>query len=423
MKIVKRDGTIVDYDREKIRVAIQKANAEVRGREKISKEGIEVNTGSGSLLITKVKPENKGLMSAYDFANGAVNILNRLNTVDYLCFGAENNDLKLFDIITEIIVNEPSAYSSLLKSKLKTGMSYPAARQAAIISYLKEQSKSEKSSYENCDEGIITDILSLPNNILAIEYLAALKRTNSTIKPLIIKRETSKYNDEKMSGKISSALSIRKALYSKTDSEDNDINSIFNKTKNSLPDFSLTILKETYKKEYPLMNNALLPFIQDKIFAAKEKYSNICDLTPALLNKLFKSDLRMDYNELIESLKSKDITEARINRALVHLILEYTSTDRELFYENGTAYYASILSFKKTCTELIKNIKDAGSIPLITKKSDFEKCLKNYPDINEALAKRMWELDIMASKLYGNLVYNNLGTVIPNDFTANLPIV
>ena len=40
MKIVKRDGTIVDYDREKIKTAIQKANAEVRGREKISKEGI-----------------------------------------------------------------------------------------------------------------------------------------------------------------------------------------------------------------------------------------------------------------------------------------------------------------------------------------------------------------------------------------------
>ena len=41
MKIVKRDGTIVDYDREKIRTAIQKANAEVKGREKISKEGIQ----------------------------------------------------------------------------------------------------------------------------------------------------------------------------------------------------------------------------------------------------------------------------------------------------------------------------------------------------------------------------------------------
>lgn len=41
MKIIKRDGSIVEYNPEKIRIAIQKANNEVRGREKISKEKIE----------------------------------------------------------------------------------------------------------------------------------------------------------------------------------------------------------------------------------------------------------------------------------------------------------------------------------------------------------------------------------------------
>ena len=41
MKIVKRDGHIVEYDAEKIRVAIGKANMEVRGKEKISKDEIE----------------------------------------------------------------------------------------------------------------------------------------------------------------------------------------------------------------------------------------------------------------------------------------------------------------------------------------------------------------------------------------------
>ena len=41
MKIVKRDGHIVDYDPEKIRVAIGKANEEVRGREKATKEEIK----------------------------------------------------------------------------------------------------------------------------------------------------------------------------------------------------------------------------------------------------------------------------------------------------------------------------------------------------------------------------------------------
>jgi len=41
MKIVKRDGHIVDYDPEKIRIAIGKANNEVKGKEKVSKDEIE----------------------------------------------------------------------------------------------------------------------------------------------------------------------------------------------------------------------------------------------------------------------------------------------------------------------------------------------------------------------------------------------
>jgi methionyl-tRNA formyltransferase len=37
----------------------------------VSKQGIEVKTSKGCLLITKVKPESKNIMSAFDFANGA----------------------------------------------------------------------------------------------------------------------------------------------------------------------------------------------------------------------------------------------------------------------------------------------------------------------------------------------------------------
>ena len=40
MKIIKRDGTIVDYDPEKIRVAIGKANNEVSKKEKATEEDI-----------------------------------------------------------------------------------------------------------------------------------------------------------------------------------------------------------------------------------------------------------------------------------------------------------------------------------------------------------------------------------------------
>ena len=41
MKIIKRDGTIVDYNSDKIRVAIEKANNEVKRKDRVSKEEIE----------------------------------------------------------------------------------------------------------------------------------------------------------------------------------------------------------------------------------------------------------------------------------------------------------------------------------------------------------------------------------------------
>ena len=41
MKVIKRDGRAVDYDREKIAVAIEKANQEVKPRERATKQEIK----------------------------------------------------------------------------------------------------------------------------------------------------------------------------------------------------------------------------------------------------------------------------------------------------------------------------------------------------------------------------------------------
>ena len=41
MKVIKRDGRAVDYDRSKIETAIEKANQEVKAKERASKEQIK----------------------------------------------------------------------------------------------------------------------------------------------------------------------------------------------------------------------------------------------------------------------------------------------------------------------------------------------------------------------------------------------
>ena len=41
MKVIKRDGRAVDYDREKIVIAIEKANEEVKSKERVNKTEIK----------------------------------------------------------------------------------------------------------------------------------------------------------------------------------------------------------------------------------------------------------------------------------------------------------------------------------------------------------------------------------------------
>ena len=59
MKVVKRDGKIVDYDPQKIRVAIEKANKEVSKKERASKEDIEN-------IIDYIEEQNKSRMLVED---------------------------------------------------------------------------------------------------------------------------------------------------------------------------------------------------------------------------------------------------------------------------------------------------------------------------------------------------------------------
>ena len=59
MKVIKRDGRTIDFDRQKIEVAIEKANKEVRGREKATKE--EINE-----IITYIEELGKKRMLVED---------------------------------------------------------------------------------------------------------------------------------------------------------------------------------------------------------------------------------------------------------------------------------------------------------------------------------------------------------------------
>ena len=63
-------------------------------------------------------------------------ILNKLNVIDELWFGSEAGSTAVFDMLSDILANEPEGYSAALKSGLKSGFSFPKARCEALISYV-----------------------------------------------------------------------------------------------------------------------------------------------------------------------------------------------------------------------------------------------------------------------------------------------
>ena len=166
--------------------------------------------------------------SAELFAAGAVSLLDKLGVTDALCFGAECGELAPLEHIAQILAEEPTNYRLNLRKALKSGVPFPVARQRALEEYLGEGSAESDS---------LSSVLSLPNNILAIEYLKELYRRNSSIKPFVLKRKDSDYHAEILQHGFSSASAIRKVF-----SESADIREIQSILENQLPSSCLSII-------------------------------------------------------------------------------------------------------------------------------------------------------------------------------------
>lgn len=118
--------------------------------------------------------------SAETFALGSVALLDSLGFVDEICFGSEEGNLEILEKISSIL--NSNDYIKELEIYLKKGISFPVAREE----YLKQHMPQYRD--------ILPTLLKQPNNILGIEYIKALKRIGSHIKPVTIKRIDNGYH-------------------------------------------------------------------------------------------------------------------------------------------------------------------------------------------------------------------------------------
>ncbi|QNM05910.1 nucleotidyltransferase [Qiania dongpingensis] len=367
---------------------------------------------SGADLVLEL-PVPFAIGSAEYFAAGAVSILDKLGIVDSLCFGSESGDLALLSSVASILSDEPKEFSQLIKDLLKKGLSYPAARNQALLSYL------SLSALPAGPEDRLTDqvnaLLSAPNNILGIEYLKALYRRHSSIKPATILR-TSDYLSKALSAPFCSSSAIRHVFHSRSAGlASGPMSQTLKTVRSYMPEEAYSLIAENFNKRLPIFVDDFSSVLLYKLLSARNAdLTDYSDLSPELENRI-KNCLTdvSTFSDFIDSVKCRQYTRTRISRALLHILLDIRVEDIARYKNNDFVPYARVLGFKKSSGPLLKGIKKNGSIPLLTKMADAENRLS-------PMGFDMLNQEVFASNLYQSVVYHKFGYRMKNEYTQGV---
>lgn len=313
------------------------------------------------------------ISSAENFADGAIKILNSLGIIDYLSFGSETSDISILDKIANILCSEPKEYKISLSSELKKGLSFPKARENALLKYL-----NTIQNYSN--------ILSSPNNILGIEYLKAIKKYKSTIKPICIPRLETQHNSENFSNNIASSTAIRYLIK----------NNNFDIVKKLLPLQTYSILIQNIENGHFIPD--LYTFEKEIIYVLRkmsiDEIANLPDVSEGLEFSIKNAtNLCNNITELLNIVKSKRYTQTRIQRILLYALLGITKKTMEI--SKNTIPYIRILGFNENGRQLVSEISNKNpELQLIT---SVKKFFDN--NMNENLDKLL-HTDIFATNIY-----------------------
>ena len=281
-----------------IKIAVMSGDFVQRGEPSLINkfEKIKIALSQGIDIVIEL-PAFYSTQSAEIFAKGSVNLLNKLSC-SHIVFGSESNDLdKLKRIATVSLTKE---FELSLREFLAEGFSYPTAFSKALF-----------------DEKLGS------NDILAMEYLKAIKVINPKIEACSIKREkTGYYDDEK--DNFSSATYIRKILLDYNKKKEDKLNKI----KNLVPKFSYKILEENFGVFSCLSD--FYDLIKYNIIKNHSELKNIQDLEIGLENRLYKYSLEnLSFEDFFNEVLTKRITISRLQRILLHSLFNLTENITE----------------------------------------------------------------------------------------------
>ena len=432
-------------------VAVMSGNFVQRGEpsiiDKYSRAAMAVNCGVN--LVVEL-PSRYALGSAEKFAEGGILTLDKLE-IDSVCFGSESGHLSELEEMAEMLASESDKYQLALKKDLKSGNSFPLARENAL------------AGLNIMDKERLHEILSSSNNILGIEYLKAIKRNACHMKTYTYKREGMGYketfdsvsdNVEAVEGMgdtaFASAIALREEVYKTLCDNDDEAR---NRILSNMPQPSADIFFKALENKAPVFTedfdiyfntkfNQLLSEASYNKREAAERLMEYEGFTENIANRLInKYEKFMGITEIIESVKDKSVTYTAIARAIFHFILNHKlikndftnivnsspdqlsqevdgmtiydpDLDPELIIEGldqeeDDISYIRILACDDKGKEYLSQIRKTCKVPLITKTAGFEELLKD---------------DIFAADLYNLAIWDAYGTDMPDEFHKGIYI-
>lgn len=231
------------------------------------------------------------------FCYSAVSILHQLG-VDTIIFGSESGDITPFHALVTRENESRTLLDQTIQRRLKQGESYPAAYSAAIKTI-----------------GIDTLNDHLPNNSLGIGYVRAVAEINPRITIDTIKRQQAGYHTTHLSSPIASATSIRQVIKAKKTIQH------VSELKSVMPDKAYQLI-EQHEDDFHDLND-YYPLMQYKLLtttpvALKQIHGMVEGIEHRLIAAAKKATTASDFIDLV---KTKRYTTTRIQRLLIHLLL------------------------------------------------------------------------------------------------------
>lgn len=335
-------------------VAVMSGNFVQRGESAVFSKWDRAKTAliNGVDLVVE-NPLVYATASAQRFSYGGVNVIKGLGCVNELAFGSECGDIEKLTKVAECILSDQ--YNEPLQKYLKSGISFPQARQLAIGEMFTEE---------------YADILSRPNNILACEYISESKKANLDIDFYTVSRIGTEHDSLTENNGFYSASNLRKILKDNEKSDDE----IFESVRDNCKVYDFTKLETSILVK-------LRSFTQND-------FLKLPDVSEGMENRLYNAAQKaLTLEDFYSLVKTKRYTHSRIRRICLSSLLDISKHDVE-----RPVPYVRVLGFNEKGKDILRLARDSAELPIIMKYSDIK-------DLDEN-AKRVFEIESKATDIF-----------------------